>query len=108
MCKASIARSENTELKALYDEVCRNTANLEAEIGQMKTDHTHAINAVKREYEDAQCILLSKLTNPEVGFNKCFAQDQLLKLLHIVNHCLNFDLLFFVLCDHSLSGLSCC
>ena len=69
-----MARSENMELKALYDEVCRNTANLEAEIGQMKTDHTHAINAVKREYEDAQCILLSKLTNPEVGFDKCFVQ----------------------------------
>ena len=65
MGQSSINSSELTELKSLYDEACTNSVNLENEIKQMKSDHIEEVNSVKREYEDAQCILLSKLTNPE-------------------------------------------
>ena len=67
MGQSTIKISELTELKSLYDEACRNSVNLEKEIQQMKTDHSGEISSVKKEYEEAQCILLSKLTNPEDG-----------------------------------------
>ena len=65
MCKESLTNSEKKELQALYDEASRNTVTLEAEIGQMKADHTQDVATIRREYEDAQCILLSRLANPE-------------------------------------------
>ena len=65
MGQSSSKASELKELKSLYDEACTNSVNLEKEIKQMKSDHMVEVNSIKREYEEAQCILLSKLTNPE-------------------------------------------
>ena len=65
MGQSSSKAAELKELKSLYDEACTNSVNLEQEIKQMKADHMMEVNSIKKDYEEAQCILLSKLTNPE-------------------------------------------
>ena len=65
MGESSSKAAELKELKSLYDEACTNSVNLEQEIKQMKADHMVEVNSIKKDYEEAQCILLSKLTNPE-------------------------------------------
>ena len=65
MGQSSNNAAELKELKSLYDEACTNSVNLEQEIKQMKADHIIEVNSVRKEYEDLQCILLSKITNPD-------------------------------------------